>query len=84
MSDRIKASWDEFVEAVLPAKGGFPETQRTEMQKAFYAGAWAVITELQTIDENTPDEVGVKLMNGMYNECVEFKNKIMKDYSERN
>lgn len=55
----MAAEWQSFSDSVLPPKAG--PVQRTEMRRAFYAGALAVLhgimTSLDPDDEPTPDDL---------------------------
>lgn len=47
--------------------------QRLEMVKAFYIGAYAVVTQCEDIGEpDVPEDVGVKHLQSLRDECLAF------------
>ncbi len=70
---RLAISWESFEEQVIPPDAGL--CQRVEMRRAFYAGAWAVLTELMTVDGVLLD-AGVEIAGALMRECVAFKESV--------
>lgn len=64
--------WDQFSRSVLPKDA--PLTQRTEMRRAFYAGAQAIL--FRVIDafapETDPTEEDLQVMQDVHDELQEF------------
>lgn len=55
--------------------------QRVEMVKAFYLGAYAVITQCEDIGEpDVPEDVGVNHLQKLRDECLEFVGLVAKPY----
>lgn len=69
--DRIREAWTDFATAVIPA--GASEVQRVEMRRAFYGGAWAMLTMFMAIgtDEVSEDD-GVRWLEEVKQECEAF------------
>ena len=80
----IAEEWQGFSAMVF--RGMNPtETQIAEMQKAFYAGAWAMFTACEEIGEDhVSEEEGFAFLSARREECLEFKRRLMAEYSERN
>lgn len=80
----IEEEWNGFSAMVFrnftPSK-----TQREEMKKAFFAGAWALFTALEYIgtDAVTEDQ-GEAYLEARRAECLAFKNQILGEYALRN
>lgn len=63
--------WGSYRDQVVPP--GAPPVQFEETQRAFYAGAFGVLTEmLKAVDENTPDEEGERMLNAWLAEARRF------------
>lgn len=69
---RLREAWESFEREVVPREAG--EVQRTEMRRAFYGGAWAVLCAAYGIgDESVSEEQGVEILAGLIRECETFK-----------
>jgi hypothetical protein len=68
----IKEQWESYVRAVMPASVG--QVQLQETRRAFYAGAYAMITALTAgvsdEAEMTPQDVNV--MESLHRELEQF------------
>lgn len=51
----LKAKWESYDTHVLPANAS--ETQRVETRRAFYAGAQAMFGLIQTLGEDSADDL---------------------------
>jgi hypothetical protein len=74
MSEPLVATeWRRFAEALLPA--GTPAVQRTEMRRAFYAGAISLfhmlVTGVSAGDE--PKEADLAMMDGIQAEFLQYE-----------
>jgi len=79
----IEAEWNFFWGMVKPR--GCSETQKEEMKKAFFAGAWALFNSMKEIGEpHITEEVAEKYLNAREEECIKFKDNLMKKHAERN
>jgi hypothetical protein len=69
---RIRDAWESFESVVIPVEAG--PTQRTEMRKAFYAGAATFYGELfgNLSDGEDTEEADLELINELRDELVEF------------
>ena len=80
----IQKEWEGFAAAVLsevPVKS----TQYKEMKKAFFGGAWAVVTAVEEIGEpHISDEEGMQYFTDRIEECREFTKKLMADHARGN
>lgn len=65
----IAAQWVNFSLAILPADAS--QVQRTEMRKAFYAGAAAMLGECGAIADLS-DDAGVAVLEGLHQEVLLF------------
>lgn len=70
MSSRqyIMEEWNKFRETVLPADVG--PVQLIETRRAFFAGAISCFASVIAVNENTPDEEGIKRFDDL---ALEFK-----------
>jgi hypothetical protein len=67
----VSDAWDSYRESVMPANAG--ETQRSECQKAFYAGAWSILMTVQAIGEpDVSEKDGMRILDGLIKECRAF------------
>ncbi len=67
----IRSSWALFEKNVLPKNA--PPIQRTEMRKAYYGGAMAVLNALERIGEpDIGEQQGVEFLSMLKNEIIEF------------
>jgi hypothetical protein len=69
---RVEAAWQLF-RVIIPA--GAPPFQRTEMKKAFYAGAFAMFSALVNgVDDNPdPSAADMSMMDEIHAELQAFK-----------
>lgn len=72
MRRRVEAAWHSFSQ-VIPLGAG--PTQRREMKKAFYAGAFAMFAELVNGVDDEPDVTpsDMSMMDEIHKELEEFK-----------
>lgn len=80
MTKHLLPIWQAFERQSLQ---GAPDLQRVEMQKAFYLGASALLTILQGIDDDTPDEVGAELLDQVHDECTAYLEAAAADFERR-
>jgi hypothetical protein len=60
-------------------------TQVAEMRKAFFAGVTMTISALDEIGEqHISEEVGIAYLESLKAECIEFYQRLMREYSEGN
>ena len=80
----IEQEWQGLSEMVFRStRPGM--TQICEMQKAFFAGAWAMFTAVEEIGEDhITEEQGFAFLESRKRECLEFREQIMREYSEQN
>jgi hypothetical protein len=69
----IESAWNGFESQVLDPAA--PAVQRSEMRRAFYGGAWAVLTTCFNLASDRTED-GVVRLEAMRRECIEFKNRI--------
>ena len=64
--------WDQFSRSVLPRDA--PQVQRTEMRRAFYAGAQSILFRvIQALTpESEPTDKDVDLLQDVHDELKEF------------
>lgn len=80
----IEEEWTAF-SAMIFAKMNPGPVQVEETRKAFFAGAWAMLTAMRIVgtDEITEDQ-GVQFFDDRQKEGAEFYRKLMRDYAEGN
>jgi len=67
----IQEQWGDFRKNVVPISA--PDIQVSEMQKAFYAGAYASIMVMIKISaEDVSEDAGVQIFETLKNECESF------------
>lgn len=67
----VREAWAGFSELIGLTNAG--EIQKREMQKAFYAGAFFMLTEFSAIgDDEVSEREGVKRLEALRNEIVAF------------
>jgi|KBSMisStandDraft_5_1062788.scaffolds.fasta_scaffold35065_6 hypothetical protein len=59
-----------YMQSVVPPDA--PAVQRTETQRAFHAGAWAVLTMLTTLSDAQGPDAGAALTLQLIAECQAF------------
>lgn len=79
----LENEWQGFAKMVLPANAS--AVQRAEMRKAFIAGAYTVLTNLQEIGQDHISEIeGVAHLESIKKECEAFQRQMMHEYGKRN
>jgi hypothetical protein len=73
MSTRIKEGWDRYRKAVIPEDA--PSMQFLECRRAFYAGAFEIITTNVELGEMKEEEA-IKILEGLLLEAIEFRKKV--------
>lgn len=72
----IKEEWENFEAQVISPEA--PPIQREEMEKAFYAGSFALMSmQMRMADADVTDEEGANQMESWNNECIAFKDKVV-------
>jgi hypothetical protein len=68
----LRAEWDKFAHHVLPPACG--PIQRTEMRRAFYAGAEAILFRVIQgfAPEEDPTEADLMMMDNLNQELIQF------------
>lgn len=67
----IQEQWEDFKKNVIPVSA--PDIQVAEMQKAFYAGAYASIMVMVKISaEGVSENAGAEIFETLKNECESF------------
>lgn len=73
----IEAEWDIFCKAIMPPDA--PAIQRTEMRRAFYAGAAHMIGTLNAIGEpDVSEEDGCRVLATIETELEQFRTDLEK------
>lgn len=62
--------WQEFQRDCIPKSA--PPVQHLKMQKAFYAGMFSLLSEMQKIDDSLSDEAGAEILEGYQAEIIGF------------
>ena len=64
--------WDKFARGVLPA--GCPAIQKTEMRRAFYAGAQSILFRViqSFAPESEPTDADLQIMENLHQELQDF------------
>lgn len=84
MLKSIEDEWLGFSEMVF-RKMKPSETQVVEIKKAFFAGAWSLFCAVEEIGEpHVSEDVGHAFLEARRAECLEFKERIMREYAETN
>jgi hypothetical protein len=61
------------------------KTQRVEMRKAFFAGAWALFNMMEQIGEpEISEQQGVDHLESIKVECRSFQASLIRQYGETN
>jgi hypothetical protein len=72
MTPTLESEWNEFNDRILKAAGA-SQVQITETRRAFYAGAYSVMTALAAIgDDSVSEDEGVQRMESLRRECELF------------
>lgn len=80
----IQEEWEGFAAMIFQKMQPHP-SQIVEMQKAFFAGAWAMFNAMVEIgDTDILETDSVKYLEERRAECLEFKRRLMAEYAERN
>jgi len=70
----IQSGWESFSNLVIP---NVSKIQHDEMKKAFYAGAWEVVTIMMGISEKeVSEDAGAMVFQSLIEECQTFKDSI--------
>ena len=84
MLKSVEAEWTGFA-AMVFRNMDISDTQRREMRKAFFAGAWALFNMVEEIGEpGISEQEGVDHLEAIRSEILEFKSTMMKTYTEGN
>lgn len=79
----LENEWQGFAKMVLPENAS--AVQRAEMRKAFIAGAYTVLMNLQEIGQDHIAEIeGVAHLESIKQECEAFQRQMMHEYGKRN
>lgn len=79
----IEECWHEFANMVLPPN--VSNLQREEMKKSFYAGAWSMFSMFDRVGQPDISEAAAVVWLGeRRQEAIDYANKVMADYGERN
>jgi hypothetical protein len=71
----VDGLWQEFARAVMPPHA--PADQVREMRRAFFGGAWAMLTTVEQIgDEAVSEDQGVAILEALARECRAFKARV--------
>lgn len=80
----IEEQWQGF-SAMVFRKTPATEVQRTEMKKAFFAGAWSLFCAVEEIGEpHVSEDEGHAFLEKWRDECLAFKKQMMAEYAEMN
>lgn len=73
---RLAEAWQAFQQEVLHPKA--PHTQRQEMRRAFYAGAWAAVCQVHQLNtDDVADPVVLRVLEEMAVEAAAFKARVL-------
>jgi hypothetical protein len=71
----LDEAWQEFARAVLPRDAS--AVQRQEMRRAFYGGAFSVLTLMAALgDDSVSEDQGVKVLDQLHRECHAFNGMV--------
>lgn len=70
----LAEAWTGYLERVVPRNAGPIQLKQTK--RNFYAGALAMLSLMSSINEDTPEEEGVKLFEALCQELKEFGDKL--------
>ncbi len=73
MNFTIQAQWESFFQQIGLAQA-LPARQ-TEMQHAFYAGAWAIL-KMQIAIGQLNQNAGIQCLNGLHEEIVQYADNL--------
>ncbi len=80
----IQQEWEGFSAMVLAKLDPSP-TQVAEMKKAFFAGAWAMLSAFREIGEpHVSEEAGIQFIEDRQTEGKAFYRDLIKRYAESN
>jgi hypothetical protein len=81
----IDHEWLSFVSLVF-GRGPKPsDVQLSEMKKAFFAGAWSMFCAFERVGEpDISEEESERFLLDRKQECIAFKNEMMREYAEGN
>ena len=80
----IEEEWKEFSAFVFRGKE-ISSRQRSEMKKAFFAGANVVSYMMQEIgDDSVPEDIGVAHIESIIEECDQFYKTMISQHAHRN
>lgn len=66
----IAQMWISFSKSVVPPNASI--IQRTEMKKAFYAGATSLLSAMKGMDESLSEDEGAQILESYESELVGF------------
>lgn len=71
----IAQQWQQFAERVLPPHCN--PTQRQEMRRAFYAGAWSMFCVTSgEVTQFEDDADGARALEALRRECLAFSERV--------
>lgn len=80
----IEEQWQGFSAMVFRKTKPAPN-QEAEMKKAFFAGAWAMFCGCEEIGEpQVTEEEGIAWLEARRQECMKFKDRVLREYAETN
>ena len=80
----IEAYWKLFAKAIF-GKEPVAQVQYDEMRKAFFAGATAMLRMMQAVgDDSVSEAMGVEMLDGIEEECVEFSKNLLAEFAKKN
>jgi hypothetical protein len=75
----VMDGWESFKAAVMPPDA--PPVQIQEMRRAFFAGAWLLLTEMRAyMTDDVSEEQGVAFLEGLKSEMERFQHQVGKRY----
>lgn len=81
----IEVEWQGFAAMIFKGMEPPPHRQISEMKKAFFAGAAAMIANFNEIaDPSVSEAQSVAYIQARVDESQQFYNKVMADYAEGN
>lgn len=81
----IEKEWQNFSKMVFSGCPNVSEQQRSEMKKAFFAGAFSLVQAVCELGEpHIPEAEGIRFMEARANEGRAFYKKLIKEYAEKN
>ena len=72
----LQEAWSEFAAGIIPPNA--PPMQREEMKKAFYGGAWIILSMMlnEIGPESVSEDEGMRRLQSWHDECHAFARSV--------